>query len=148
MKTLYHYTCIELWPLIAESGRLNTTESNLSMHREHAGPDVVWLTTDSDCQHDHGLTRGDETPAPDITWQHGVYTDKTRVRITVELPNREVHKWCEWAIKRGIDPKWLQGITTGGAGTWRVVEKPIPMARWVEVIDREDATILWKADGS
>ena len=94
MRTLYHYTSIERWELIQASGRLNTTESNLSQHREHAGPSVVWLTTDPDCQHGHGL----------LNTLDG--TDKTRVRIAVELPNRDVHKWHEWAERRGMDPDW------------------------------------------
>ena len=92
MRTLYHYTSIERWELIQASGRLNTTESNLSQHREHAWPSVVWLTTDPDCQHGHGL----------LNTLDG--TDKTRVRIAVELPNRDVHKWHEWAERRGRTP--------------------------------------------
>jgi hypothetical protein len=83
MRTLYHYTSIERWRPIADSGLLNTTESNLSMHRAHAGPAVVWLTTDPDCRHGHGLRKSLDG------------TDKTRVRIAVELPNRDVHKWHE-----------------------------------------------------
>ena len=134
MRTLYHYTSIERWELIQASGRLNTTESNLSQHREHAGPSVVWLTTDPDCQHGHGL----------LNTLDG--TDKTRVRIAVELPNRDVHKWHEWAERRGMDPDWKRrmiGASRDGAGTWRVVEKPIPSERWCDVVDRQQGTVLW-----
>jgi hypothetical protein len=134
MKTLYHYTSIEHWQRIAESGQLNTTESNLSPHRANAGPGVVWLTTDPDCQHGHGLLNTIDG------------TDKTRVRITLHLLNRDVHKWREWAIKRGIDPDWMRGLARaadGGSGTWRVTEKPIPSARWACVIDRHHGTHLW-----
>jgi hypothetical protein len=137
VKLLYHYTSIERWRLIADAGRLTTTESNVSITREHAGPDVVWLTTDSDCQHGHGIQ----------TTLDG--TDKTRVRIAVELTNRDVHKWGEWAHRHGIDPAWRRNMieaAEGGAGTWRVVEKPIPAAQWVEVTDREDDTVLWRRD--
>ncbi|MCU1698257.1 MAG: hypothetical protein JWR34_4320 [Mycobacterium sp.] len=137
MKLLYHYTSIERWRLIADAGRLKTTESNLSLGRQHVGPDVVWLTTDPDCQHGHGLQ---------ITLDG---TDKTRVRIAVELRNRDVHKWGEWAHRHGMDPKWRRNMieaADGGAGTWRVVEKPVPAAQWVEVVDREQGTVLWRRD--
>jgi hypothetical protein len=134
VKRLYHYTSIERWRLIAESGRLNTTESNLSLHRVHAGPDVVWLTTDPDCQHGHGLR-----PTLDGT-------DKTRVRISVDLPNRDVDKWREWATRRRIDREWMRTLIEtagGGAATWRVVEKTIHVTRWIEVFDRREGTVLW-----
>lgn len=45
MKRLYHYTSIDRWQLIDACGYLRPTESNLSATTEHAGPDVVWLTT-------------------------------------------------------------------------------------------------------
>jgi hypothetical protein len=138
MKQLYHYTSIERWERIQESGRLTTTESNLSLHRAHAGPDVVWLTTDPDFAHGHGLVESLDG------------TDKSRVRITVELVNRDVHKWRECAARRGIDDDWLRGLTSasgGGSGTWRVTEKPIPSTRWVEVVDRTDGSMLWQFAG-
>ena len=134
MRTLYHYTSIERWERIEADGRLNTTESNLSGRTAHAGPDVVWLTTDPDCAHGHGLLNTLDR------------TDKTRVQIAVELPNRDVHKWKEWAARRGIDPDWMRGLISaagGGAGTWRVTEKPIPSTRWARVVDRGTGETLW-----
>lgn len=134
MKLLYHYTSIERWRLIEEAGQLRRTESNLSATKPHAGPDVVWLTTDPDCAYEHGLPTVAESPDG---------TDKRRVRITVELLNRDVHKWRDWAVRRGIADKWLRALVLPGASTWRVTEKPIPSARWVEVLDRSDGTVLW-----
>lgn len=137
MKRLYHYTSIQRWERIEAAGHLRRTESNLSLTKPHAGPDVVWLTTDPDCAHGHGLPKLAESPDG---------TDKTRVRITVELVNRDVHKWREWAVRRGIADSWLRGLVEasgGGAGTWRVVEKPIPSTRWIEVVDRVDGSVLW-----
>jgi hypothetical protein len=142
MRTLYHYTSIERWELIKASGLLNLTESNLSLQRPHAGPDVVWLTTDPDCQHAHGL--------------YGTLdgTDKTQVRITVELNNRDVYKWHEWADRHRIDPATKTaliaaarddgGDRSSGSGTWRVTEKPIPSNRWRDALDRRtETTLLW-----
>ena len=134
MKTLYHYASIERWKLIEAAGHLRPTESNMSPTKPHAGPDVVWLTTDPECAHGHGLKASLDG------------TDKTRIRITVELVNRDVHKWREWAVRRGIADDWLHGLMSasgGGVGTWRVVEKPIPAARWVEVFDRQQGAVLW-----
>jgi hypothetical protein len=134
MRRLYHYTSIGRWRLIETAGHLRRTDSNMSRTKPHAGPDVVWLTTDPDCAHDHGLAKTLDG------------TDKTRIRVTVELVNRDVHKWREWAIRRGIADNWLRAlVASGGSSTWRVIEKPIPSTRWVEVIDRTDGTVLWRA---
>jgi hypothetical protein len=133
VKTLFHYTSVERWELIKASDRLNTTESNLSKDHAHAGPDVVWLTTDPDAAHDHGLGHSLDG------------TDKTRIRIEVQLPNRDVHKWKEWAIKRGISPEWFRALTQAGdgVGTWRVCEKSIPSERWISVVDRHLEKVVW-----
>ena len=91
-------------------------------------------TTDPDCAHGHGLLNTLDR------------TDKTRVQIAVELPNRDVHKWKERATRRGIDPDWMRGLISaagGGAGTWRVTEKPIPSTRWARVVDRGTGETLW-----
>lgn len=107
--------------------------SNLSAKTPHAGPDVVWLTADANCEHGHGLRDN-----PDGT-------DKTRVQIVVMLPNRDVHKWFQWASRRGIDPTWMRGLIAaadGGAGTWRVTERPIPSTRWLSVADRKTGETL------
>ncbi len=135
MKRLYHYTSIERWALIEAAGMLATTESNLHPTIPHAGPDVVWLTTDAELGHGHGLT----------TTTDG--TDKTAVRITVELPNKYVHKWREWAIRHGVERRWLDALDkTGGGGsaTWRVVERPIRAERFIDVHVRSDLGTVMK----
>lgn len=121
---LYHYTSTEHLPLILGDGFLKTVESNISFKRPHAGPDVVWLTTDPD-------------PADDTMGLQGADVDKLAVRITVNVDRRSVHKWLPWARARGIDPAWLKALTSaGGAGTWRVVERPIPAARFTQILNR------------
>jgi|GEM_PF-2712500 len=45
-----------------------------------------------------------------------------------------------------MDPDWMRRFISaagGGAGTWRVTEKPIPSARWVSVVDRKTGRTLW-----
>lgn len=134
MKLVYHYTSIERWRLIEQAGRIKTTESNISLHTAHAGPDVVWLTTDPDCAEGHGIAKTLDG------------TDKTRVQIAVQLPARDVHKWRDWATRRGMDQDWMRtfvSVAGGGAGTWRVTEKPIMFTRWVRVTDRTTGAELW-----
>ena len=137
MKRLYHYTSLERWALIQADGVLRTTESNLHPTIPHAGPDVVWLTTDPDLGHGHGLKVAMDG------------TDKTAVRITVELPNKDVHRWKDWAIRRGIERRWLDTLDRtggGGSGTWRVVEKSITADRWADVHVRGDAAVALEDD--
>ena len=128
VEPLYHYTSVERWLMIEESGYLRPTESNLSQTREHAGPDVVWLTTDPVGANGHGLGATLDG------------TDKTAVRITVELPAGQVHNWKDWAIRRGIDRQWLARLSkSGGSSTWRVVEGPVTREFWTDVHVRADA---------
>ncbi len=117
---LYHFTARHHLPAIRAAGVLKVTESNMSKRREHAGPDVVWLTSNPE-------------PAAH-TWKVGSIVDKTEVRITVEVPKRAAHRWREWARRRGIDREWMRVLASvGGSGSWYVVERPIPEAEWVAV---------------
>lgn len=155
MKTLYHYTCLEHLPKIIQAGFLKTTESNVSIERTQAGPNVVWLTTDPDCKHGHGI---DPASVVRNAHDHGITVtpelmqqwDKTRVRFTVRLPNDHVHKWLDWTKKYPMNPLWKKAFISaarGGVGTWRVVEHPILQDRWVEVIDRHTGEHLWTPRG-
>jgi hypothetical protein len=134
---------------------IRTTESNISFTREHAGPDVVWLTTDPECKYGHGIDRdimfetatdrGHLLSADDIEqW------DKTRVRITVKLPNTHVIKWRDFAVKHqmtDIEKRALIKSARGGANTWRVVKHPIMLDRWLEIVDRATGQHLWTPRG-
>lgn len=122
MTVLYHYTCVEHLPSILANG-LRATESNISPRNPHAGPDVVWLTTNADATSGLGL-------------QHSA-TDKFAIRIAVEVPKRRVHRWREWAESRGADHRWLDILAeSGGWRSWRVHLGPIPTTQFVEVLDR------------
>jgi|694.fasta_scaffold52883_10 hypothetical protein len=155
MKTVYHYTCLAHLPRILEMGFLKTTESNVSIERENAGPKVVWLTTDAECKHGHGIGNNATYAAGraqgiQVTPEMMEQWDKTRVRFTVRLPNNHVHKWVEWSQKFQMDALWRKAFIKaagGGTGTWRVVEHPILQDRWVEVIDRHTGENLWTPRG-
>lgn len=117
---LYHFTCEEHLQDILESGYLKTCESNVSFKREHAGPDVVWLTTQERADAGHGL-------------QHSS-ADKTVIRFTLDLDKRAVHKWREWAKARGSSQLVMGALAeAGGSGSWRVTTSPVTAGQWLEV---------------
>ena len=121
---LYHYTSVEHLPLILADGFLKTVTSNISPAWPDRHPQVVWLTTSDD-------------PADGTMGLAGSSVDKYAIRITVDVDRRSVHKWLTWARARGVDPNWLKALTSvGGAGTWRVVERPILSAQWVHIVNR------------
>lgn len=125
---LYHYTSRQHALRIIASGTLRTTESNVSFRRTHAGPDVVWLTTEPTPVLGHGL--------------HGSGYDKTRVRITVRVPVSEVHEWEPWARKHLSTNRTIETLarTGGGSETWRVVEREITKDEivYIRYMDRPD----------
>ena len=126
---LYHYTSERHLRRILSAGYLKTVESNISFKREHAGPDVVWLTTDETAERGLGL--------------QGSNVDKTEIRFTVELDRRAVHKWFSWAKARGSSQQAMDVMAKGGgAGSWRVVERPIPSSEWVEVRNMRTGAVL------
>ena len=121
---LYHFTSPQHLPRILDSGYLDTTESNISFRREHAGPDVVWLTTSPE-------------PEAGSLGLSNLFHDKYAYRITVRLPKRDVHRWRDWARAHGSSPETITRLIGssggGGSGTWRVIQRRIPAAEWVEV---------------
>jgi hypothetical protein len=123
---LYHFTSASYHlPKILAAGYLKVVESNLSRTREHAGPDVVWLTSSPD-------------PAASRWWvvPGARSVDKAQIRITVDVPKRDVTKWRTWAARRGIDPRWARTLAeAGGSGSWYVIERPVPAAEWTEIIN-------------
>jgi hypothetical protein len=126
---LYHFTSAVHVPTILASGYLKTVESNVSFKREHAGPDVVWLTTSPTAEAGHGLQSS--------------LVDKTEIRFTVEVDKRSVHKWREWAKARGSSQETMTNLArSGGSASWRVVTTPIPAANWVEVRNMATGEIL------
>jgi hypothetical protein len=121
---LYHYTSREHIAFIAAARTIKVTELHLGgQGQEHAGLDVVWLTKDRN--HKQGWQR---LPA--------VFdgTDRSAVRITVEVPEAEAHSWRDWALEHGIEAALLDALAgSGGADDWFVVERPVPEDEWVSV---------------
>src|SRR5437660_338378 len=127
---LYHYTARELLTPILDTGFLRVTESNLSDTRQHAGPDVVWLTDDPE-------TRNAGWAAVPVVDREGRIlrfdpTIKLAVRITVDVP--DAVSWREWARAHGIQNIWYRHLAQAGGDPeqWWVVERPIESREWVE----------------
>ncbi len=111
-KRLYHFTALGESNLgsILREGMIRTTESNVSLqrHREHAGPDVVWLTTNG-------------ASAAHVGWAAGPVSDsnppKTWARLAVDVADavpwrafasQHRMKRCDIeALRRGREPRQL-----------------------------------------
>lgn len=125
---LHHFTSVMHAPSILAAGTIETTESNHSILRSGAAPNVVWLLDTNDpTGFDHGLG--------------GAF--KQAVRFTVEV---EATRWTDWSWTKNMDPKWRDILITSGGGPdaadhWWVCLKPIETSEWVEVV--EGTKVLW-----
>ena len=120
---LYHFTSVRYMHDIQKSGYLATTNSNIRPNG--AGPAVVWLTSN---------------PNPDQKWTEGAAEFwslyKLGIRITVNVPDKEVHHWPEWSQKMGISRKWYKAFGAHSPGElkeWYVVPRRISRSEWKAV---------------
>jgi len=98
---LYHFTSrSHHWPLIATTRYLDLSESNINPKAPHSGPDVVWLTVRKD-PFGNGLGDGSDIRIGKQTFKG---TDKTRVRITVDI--HDAQQWPRWSKNHGIKSSW------------------------------------------
>ncbi len=141
---LYHFTSrSDHWPPIAMSRYLDLTESNIDPKTAHFGPDVVWLTTRKD-PFGNGLDDGSGIQMGNQTIKG---TDKTRVRITVDVPDAK--HWPRWSKQHGIKSSWyktLASVSKGDPRWWYVVERPIYYNEWIIAEDIKTGEILWTPD--
>lgn len=136
---LYHFTCQENLSDILVDGFLEPSESLISRNKEHAGPDVVWLTSSP------SLPRVGGEDAANRMDLVGSQFDKTAIRFTVRLHKRSVFRWRKWAESRGIERSWADTIASSGVNTksWWVVEGRVLREQWTEIRDmRTDQVYL------
>lgn len=125
---LYHFTAKLYLPEILSDGYLRVAESNLSISRRRAGPDVVWLTKNQDPGMHSGWSK------PQDWLPESIRADKTEIRFKVDVPSRAAQKWWTWARGRGIDERWARDLAAaGGSNSWYVIERPIPASEWIEI---------------
>ncbi len=131
----YHFTSTVHWPRIDLSGTLRRIESNLDMWKPHAGPDVVWLLDGPELGDlPHGLA--------------GSAADKTEVRFELDLPDRWVRRWLDWARAQQIDQEWLDTLVKVGGGMeaaerWLISFREVPSTEWVRVDNVRSGAELW-----
>lgn len=136
--TFYHFTSVVHLPYILAAGQLGITESNISMTTNNAGPDVLWLST-----------RSRFNAKLNQLGLYGSAVDKTQVRFELSLPTDEVKPWFGWSRRQGIEKSWYQALNnaaSGGAKHWAVIERPVPVAEWVSVIDMHTGELLVDLD--
>ena len=133
--TLYHFTCEHHLPKIMTDGYLKTTESNLSITRPHAGPDVDWLGTMPEMRPGGSYGLSDGTKSIDVEGRNVLLADKTAIRFTVEVPARDAHKWDVWARRWGMHKRTFEAFQKAAPNSkqQRMVERPITSTEWVEV---------------
>ncbi|MBE0568341.1 MAG: hypothetical protein IH577_01515 [Deltaproteobacteria bacterium] len=119
---LYHFTSVRHMRDIMRSGCIRTTYSDIQP--DGAGPAVVWLTSN---------------PKAKQEWTEGgapvFLLEKYGIRITVEVPDKDAHRYPEWSRKMGVDPKWFKLYTEkdGDYGNWYVVTRPVGKSEWKTV---------------
>jgi len=125
MTSYYHYTTQVHCDDIQDCGTINPVESNVSMMKEHAGPDVVWLFNEplkavpkmmyTPLMIGH---QEEGTPPPTIEEQQrmftGVWVPKTQVEIEVQLNRNEVQRADKFLKKHKIEAQWMSTLETGG----------------------------------
>lgn len=125
---LWHFTSTTHLPWIIESGYIKTCDSVFDMESADAAPMCAWFLDRPDMGgYPHGITYAS--------------VDKTAVRIEVEVPDKLVVKWTDWAIAGGIDPMWFHTMVESGGGReaadqWRVVFRSVKRDQWVKIETR------------
>jgi hypothetical protein len=127
--TYFHLTHAGHLPSILAERVLRTTESNVSLVRTHAGPDVVWLFDQAEPDF------GDEH-------DHGLYVAKREIRVQVDV---RAIRWLDWAWSARMDPDDHKTLIKAGGGLeraehWYVLPAPIPSRRWVSITNTNTDT--------
>jgi hypothetical protein len=124
---LYHFTEAEHWSGILAAGEIRATWPR--------DPDRM-----PDLQRTVHLSA-----SPDPADLPGNLAARS-IRIAVEVPDVEAHRWVPWAWGH-LPPGAAESLTSARLGGdpdgWYVVERALPAAEWVEAVDLETRMPLW-----
>jgi hypothetical protein len=131
-KILYHFTgLISLPPVLRDGIKKGEVPVDPRKPRNAAN-----LTTNSD-------------PERNKHWNAGGAIDKTKVRITVEMPVKSIISWREVREKFKVDPKWAKALDPHGEGKnwWFAFNGVSPTQfRKLEIRDEEGVYQEWSGD--
>ena len=164
---LYHFTCIAHLPSILRCGYIDSTDSCLLTRQDPDDHPVVWFTSEASNSHDVQLWEGgskaaqsSKSHADDTAIQAArTITDKTRIRITVELPvskkdprlekEAACYMWDHWSRCIGREKRWIQTFHRlyGNWRAWYVFDHRLLPRSWVRIEDTATGEVLWTQDG-
>lgn len=143
---LYHFTSALHWQVIANQGKIETTDSVLDVDPMARTPRVVWLTTDPE-----PTTQGWADPSSKMLRE--VYgLSKTQLRIAVNgdtLNERQLHHWPAWSAEHGIEQWWYDSLADAGGDSeawWVYVEGTIKFKHWYELVQTTNGEVIWTPD--
>lgn len=136
-RTLYHFTKPELWEQILATGALEPR-----WPKDRAAPQTVHVMQSRDPK--------------DLPW---AYREGRTVRFELRIPEAEAHHWFGWAkdnvpsnAHRSLGvPVWTPddhfyvNEQNLGSKHWYVIERAVPAAEWVAVMNIDTDKLLWRA---
>lgn len=144
MPKYFHYTTLEHLLNIEKDGFLKLVESNVSFEEEHAGPDVVWLFSDSLKSVPKmlltPLMKGDSKNLQKAEWT-GFMVSKAQVELEITLERSEVTRADKFLKKYGASEKDIKTLETAGGYKFTkqyVTTERIPVEKITEISTRED----------
>ena len=131
LKRLFHYTCTAHLQAILNSSFIKTTESNIK--EDGSGTRVVWLTSNY--------------RPPLSSWEQGSIVDKSEIRITVAISQKEIHHWPTWSRKQGISERWYSALASvGNPQEWYVVERPLYSEDIVKIQNTKTGKVIYEQE--
>jgi hypothetical protein len=70
--------------------------------------------------------------------------DKTAIRV--EVATLDAQHWPEWARTHGVRNMRYRALAASGGDPerWWVVERPLPRAEWVEIVEMDGGAVIWR----
>ena len=136
MAKYFHYTTQDHIRSIRDSGLIKTTESNVSMEEDHAGPDVVWLF-------DKTLKVVPRMLYTKLYSQDNFlgWFPKCHVELEIELDKNEVLRADKFLKKHKADALWIEKLEKAGGlkfHTQYVITRDIKVEEIANARYRED----------